>query len=107
MYRIGLAFAAMALAAGAVFLGLAVYYVAAYAFDAGNPLRHESLFGAALALMYSAGSSLAASVAAGLLRSRLPELAFRWLAWPGLLIGAGLLCLYIVSLGWTWIARTS
>lgn len=88
MGRIKVGVAIFAEAIGAMFLTVTGYYTILYFLKASNPSRHEYILGASLGLLYATGALLLATVLAGTVRASLSRNAFRWLAWPGLAIGA-------------------
>lgn len=97
--RIGIGVAICAEAAGAFFLAMTIYSFVLYFADTKDPLRHEYLMGVGIGLLYSVGSLLVASVIAITLKKSLSNGAFRWLVWPGLVVGGTFFILYLISVG--------
>ena len=99
--RLGVGVAVIAQIIGTVFLVATLYYLILYLTESANSSRHEYMMGATFGLLYGTGAYLGATYLASVFHRSLSRRTFRWLVWPGLIVGGVFLIFHLAALSFS------
>ena len=96
--KLGIGIAIVAESIGVIFISIAMYYLMLYFTDTPIVFHPKPTLDVSALLVLGTGALLCASLLAGFNRATISRSTLRWLAWPGLIVGAIFFVMYLVSL---------